>query len=111
MHGISPLVEKKSCRLCFQYQSTVTPEKLYNRKGIFMMETLISYFHTSFYIDTCSKALKRRSAKQYVLFCRDYYERVVASFAHQIKSEYYGRDISVSIEVIALENFSEPIHK
>ena len=31
---------------------------------------------------------------------------VVASFPHQIQSEYYGGNISVSIEGIALENFS-----
>ena len=37
---------------------------------------------------------------------RDYYERVVASFPHQIKSEYYGRNIYVSIEGIGLENLS-----
>ena len=42
----------------------------------------------------------------YLLFCRDYAERVVASFANQIQSKYYGGNISVYIEVIALEYFS-----
>ena len=37
---------------------------------------------------------------------RDYAERVVASFSNQIQSEYYGGNISVSIEVIAFEHFS-----
>ena len=32
--------------------------------------------------------------------------RVVAGFANQIKSEYYGGNISMSIEGIALEHFS-----
>ena len=37
---------------------------------------------------------------------RDYAYRVVVSFPHQIQSEYYGANISVSIEGIALEHFS-----
>ena len=41
---------------------------------------------------------------------RDYAERVVASFTHQIQSEYYGGNISVSIEGIALEKFCAPTH-
>ena len=40
-------------------------------------------------------------------FC-DYSERMVASFAHQIQSEYYGGNMYVSIEVIPLEHFREP---
>ena len=43
---------------------------------------------------------------QDVLCRRDYAERVVASFANQIKSEYYGGNRSVSIEGIALEHLS-----
>ena len=35
---------------------------------------------------------------------------MVASFAHQIQSEYYGVNISVSIEGIPLEYFSAPTH-
>ena len=70
-----------------------------------MTETYISDFHTSFYIPSIKKlafhlthvrilgsnhcintrreAFKCHSTKQDVLFCRDYAERVVASFAHQ----------------------------
>ena len=83
------------------------------------METTISDFRTSLYIPTIQKlafhlpyvcifgtnhcgamrrtAFKRCELFQDVLFRRDYAERVVASFAHQIKSEYYGGNISVSI--------------
>ena len=43
---------------------------------------------------------------QDVLCCRDYAERVVASFANHIKSEYYGGNRSVYIEGIALVHFS-----
>ena len=41
---------------------------------------------------------------------RDYAEKVVASFAHQIQSEYYGSNRSVSIEGIVLEQFNAPTH-
>ena len=51
-------------------------------------------------------AFKRRELFQDVLCRHDYAERVVASFANQIQSEYYGGNISVSIEGIALEHFS-----
>ena len=51
-------------------------------------------------------AFKRRALFQYIICRRDYAERVVARFANQIKSEYYGRNRYVSIEGIALENFS-----
>ena len=56
------------------------------------------------------KAFKRRELFQDVLCRRDYAERVVASFANQIKSEYYGGNRSVSIEGIALEHFSAAPH-
>ena len=94
-----------------------------------MMETTISNFHTSLYIpaiqklafhishvqilgtshcgDSLQTAFELRESFQDVLCCHDYAERVVASFAYQIKSEYYGRNISVSIEGIALEHLSE----
>ena len=93
-----------------------------------MMDTTISNFRTSFYIPESQKlafqiphvqilginhcgesrqiAFKRRKYFQYVLCCRDYAERLVTSFAHQIQSEYYSQNRSVYIEVIALENFS-----
>ena len=53
--------------------------------------------HTSF---------KRRELFQDVICRRDYIEKVVARFAHQIQSEYYGVNRSVSIEGITLEHFS-----
>ena len=49
---------------------------------------------------------KRRELFQDVLCCRDYYERVVKSFANQIQPKYHCGNISVSIEGIALEHFS-----
>ena len=51
-------------------------------------------------------AFKRRELFQDVLCSHDYAEMVVAIFSHQIQSEYYGRNISVSIEGIELEHFS-----
>ena len=51
-------------------------------------------------------AFKRRELSQDFICRRDYAERVVASFANQIQSEYYGGNRSVSIEGIALEHFS-----
>ena len=45
-------------------------------------------------------AFKQRGLFQDILCRRDYAERVVASFANQIKSEYYSVNISVSIEGI-----------
>ena len=93
-----------------------------------MMETTISDFHASFYIPAIHKlafhqphvhilgtnncgemrrtAFKRRELLQYVICCRDYSKRVVARSANQIQSEYYGENISVSIEGITLEHFS-----
>ena len=42
------------------------------------------------------------------MLCRcDYADRLVTSFTNQIQSEYYGRNISVSIEGITLEHFSK----
>ena len=43
-----------------------------------------------------------------MLRCCDYSERLVASFAHQIKSEYCGNNRYLSIEGIAFEHFSAP---
>ena len=51
-------------------------------------------------------AFKRRELFQDVLCRRDYAERLVASFANQIQSEYYGGNISVLIESISFERFS-----
>ena len=54
----------------------------------------------------CHEEFKLRS-KQHDVLCRsDYEERIVSSFSHQIQSEYYGGNRSVSIEGISLKNFS-----
>ena len=93
-----------------------------------MTETTISNFHTSFFIPATHKlefhiphiqilgtnqcgdsrrtAFKCRKKIEDVLCRCDYDERVVASFANQIKYEYYGGNRSVSIEVIELEHLS-----
>ena len=93
-----------------------------------MMETTISSFHTIFYIleiqklafhiphvqilgtnhcgDSRRTEFKCRESFQDVLCCRDYSENLVASFSHQIQSEYYGGNRYVYIEGIALEYFS-----
>ena len=93
-----------------------------------MTEKITSDFHTSFYIPAIQKLvfhlphvrilftnhcgeMRRTAFEQHALFqdgifCRDYAERVVASFANPIQSEYYGGNISVYIEGIALEIFS-----
>ena len=92
------------------------------------METKISEFHTRYYIKAIQKfafhlphvlilgknhcgelrhtAFKKRELFQDVMCRRDYSERAVASFSHQIQSEYYGGNRSVYIEGIALENCS-----
>ena len=92
------------------------------------METIISNFRTSFYIpdihklvfhiphvqimgtnqcgEYCQTSFKRRKSFQDVLCRRDYDERLVASFYHQIQSEYCNGNISKSIEGIALEHFN-----
>ena len=94
-----------------------------------MTEKTISKFHTSFYIPAIQKlefhithvqimvtnhcgnhfrtAFKRHKSFQDVLCRRDYDERLVAIFDQKIQSEYCGGNISVSIEGIALEHFSD----
>ena len=94
-----------------------------------MIETEIYDFHTRYYIPAIQKlafllphvcilgknhcgemrctAFKRCESFQDVLCRLDYSERVVANFTNKIQSEYYGGNISVSIEGIALEHFSE----
>ena len=57
-------------------------------------------------VNSCLNAFKHRELFQDVICCRDYAESVVASFSHQIQSEYYGGTRSVSIEGIVLEYFS-----
>ena len=118
---------KKTCLICKQYYASGQPTTIYTRKEIVMMETTISNFHKSLYITEIKKlafhiphiqilgtnhcgnslrtAFKLHEECQDVLCCRDYTERVVVGFSHQIQSEYYGGNISVSIEVIKLEYF------
>ena len=48
-------------------------------------------------VNTLQELFKRRSNFQYVLCHRDYAERVVVRFAHQIQFEYYGGNRSVYI--------------
>ena len=111
-HGRIPLKDKKICYMCKQESLPYESTKIYTRKEIVIMETTIYYFRTSFYISAIQKlsfhlphvyilgtnhcgkmkhtAFKRRELFQDILCRRDYYERVVAIFAHQIQSEYYG---------------------
>ena len=101
--------------MCKQESSSDNSTKIYTRKDLVMMETTISDFHTSFYIPSIQKLafhlphvrilstnhcgeMQRTAFKQCELFqdvlCRrDYAERVVASFANQIKSKYYVGNI------------------
>ena len=82
-----------------------------------MMETTISEFNTSLFITSIQKLafhllhvrilgtnhfveirrtdFKRREIFQDVQCRRDYFERLVAIFDHQIQSEYYGVNRSV----------------
>ena len=91
------------------------------------MDTTIYDLHTSFYIPAIKRLdfhlshvriigtnhcgelqrtdFKRRELFQYVICRCDYAERVVAGFAHKIQSQYYGGNISVYIEGIAMEYF------
>ena len=127
-HGRILLKDKNICYICKQDSLPDKYTKIYTRKELVMMETTISDFHTGFYIPAIQKlafhlphvrilrtnhcgelrqtAFKRRELIQDVLCRRDYAERIVESFANKIKSEYYGGNISVSIEGIALEHFS-----
>ena len=114
--------------MCKQESSSDNSTKIYTRKELVMTETTISDFHTSLYIQDIQKlafrlphvrilgtnhcgemqrtAFKERELFQYVICCRDFAERAVASFDNKIQSEYYDGNISVSIEGISLEHFS-----
>ena len=107
------------CYMCKQESSPDKSTKISIRKELVMMDTTISDFHTSFYIPAIQKldfhlphvrilgtnhcgemrrtAFKRRELFQDVICCRDYDESLVARFANQIQSEYYGRNRYVSI--------------
>ena len=95
--------------MCKQESSSDEITKIYARKELVMTEPTISGFNTSFYIPAIQKldfhlphvrilgtnhcgemrrtAFNRRELFQDVLCCRDYAERVVASFSHKIQSE------------------------
>ena len=127
--GRLPLTDKKFFHKCQHDTASGQSTKIYTRKELVRMETTISNFHTSFYIpaiqklefhiphvhilgtnhcgEFCQTTFKRRKWFQDVLRRRDYAESLVASFTHQIKSEYYSGNRSVSIEGIILEYFSE----
>ena len=114
----------KSCRWFQQDTTSVQSTKIYARKELVMMETIISNFQTSFFITAIQKlafhippvqilgtnhcgysrqtAFKCLESYQDVLCHRDYAERLVAIFSNQIQSEYYGVNRSVSIEGITL---------
>ena len=51
-------------------------------------------------------AYKWRELFQDIICRHEYAERVVASFSNKIESEYYVVNISMSLEVNALEQFS-----
>ena len=96
--------------MCKHDSASEKSTKIYTRKELVMMEKTISNFHTSFYIPEIQKlafhiphvqimganhcgdylqtAFKHRKSFQDVLCCRDYADRVVASFPHPIQSEY-----------------------
>ena len=67
---------------------------------------MYAYLVKTTVVTLCLTEFKCRKSFQDVLCRRDYSDRVVASFVHQIKSEYYGGNISISIEGIILEHFS-----
>ena len=93
------------------------------------METTIYNFYTSLYIPDIPKfafhlpyvhilgtnhcgemqrtAFKQCELFQDVLYCRNYAQGVVASFAHQIQSEYYGGNIGYeSVFELIYHNYS-----
>ena len=94
--------------MCEQESSSDDSTKIYTIKELVMMETTISGFCNSFHIPAIQKlafhlphvrilgtnhcgamrrkAFKRRELFQDVLFRRDYAERVVARFDHQIQA-------------------------
>ena len=124
-HGRTTSKDKNICCKCKQESSTDKSTKIYTRKEIVMMQTTMYYFNTGEYIPSIKRldfhlplvrilgtnhcgALQCTAFKCCKLFqdvlCRRYYdERTVVSVSHQIQPECYGRNISVSIEGIALE--------
>ena len=106
-HGRIPLTDKNIYCKCQQDTASGQPTKIYTRRELVMMEKTISNFHTSFYIpaiqklafkishvkklstnrcgDSLRNSFKPRESFKDVLCCRDYDEKVVASFAHLLK--------------------------
>ena len=94
--------------MCKQEYSPDESTNIYTRKDLVMMETTISDFCTSFYITSIQKlafhlpymrilgknhcgemrrtSFKRHELLQDVLCRRNYFERVVSRFSHQIQS-------------------------
>ena len=126
-HGRISLNDKKG-RKCKQDSASKKCTKVYTIAELVMMHIKIYNFHTSFYITEIQKlafkiphvqilstsycddyhqtAFKLRKSFQDMLCCRNYAERLVASFTHKIQSGYYSGNISLSIEGILLEHFS-----
>ena len=116
------------CRKCKQDSDSEQSTEIYTRKELGMMEKTISNFYTSFYFpeiqklafhiphvqimgtshcgDSHKKPFKLSESFQDVLCRHEYDDNLVSSISNQILSEYYSGNISLSIEVIALENFS-----
>ena len=115
--------------MCKQESSSDKSPKIYTIKELVMMETTIFEFHTRYYIPAIQKldfhlphvrilgtnhcgemrctAFERRELFQDVICRRDYAEGVVARFANQIQSEYYGGNRSVYIEGIELKKIGQ----
>ena len=123
-----PLNDRKICRKCQHDTKSGQSTKMYTRNELVIIKTTFYNYHKSFYIteiqklvfhipyvqilgtnhcgDSCRTEFKPCESFEDFLCCRDYAESLVASFAHQTQSEYYGGSRSVSIEGIALEHFS-----
>ena len=100
---------------------------MYTQKELVFMEASIEKFHEKFYIPDiqrlefhltyvhilvthhCDKelceAFNISVYYQYVKCCCDYYKCLVARFENQIQLEYYGGNISISMECIELEHY------
>ena len=125
MNGRLPFNENKQFQLCETSRDEIVTENLYTKKELVIMESSIVEFHQDLYIPAVHKlafhltyvciigthhcgntrweAFKCHSTLQDGLCHCDYAEHVVASFSHQIKSEYYVGNIMVSLEGITME--------
>ena len=128
LHGQRPFNEGRKCAECEEQDSTSNVDvKVYCCKEMVLMNTSITDFHCDYYCPAihklafhlphvailgtnhCGKlrreTFKRRQAFKDAKCCQDYAERLVAQFANQIQSKYYGSNRSVSMEGVALEHF------